>query len=201
MHLFALLATASAITYGVLAWAPAFYQRSFDMKPGEVGLWLGVVLGLGNLVGTLIGGYVTNRIAKERFDGGLRLAFWTMAINFPLAITAFCATDKWWSLGLLLASSLSGSICVAPVFSTLQTLTPAKYRSTAVALITSGVYLVALGLGPLIVGGISDATKALAGQESLRWSMITVTSLGFWPLFHAWRASQLCPAEIRNPPE
>lgn len=201
LHLFALLATASTISYGMLAWAPAFYQRSFGMKPGEVGLWLGIVLGLGNLVGTLIGGYVTDRIAKERFDGGLRLAFWTIAINFPLAILAFCATDKWWSLGLLLASSVSGTICVAPVFATLQTLTPAKFRATAVALITSGVSFSAVGMGPLIVGGISDMARALVGEESLRWSLIIVTSFGFWPLFHAWRVNQLCPAELRDPAE
>lgn len=201
LHLFGLLATAMTITYGMLAWAPAFYQRSFGMKPEEVGLWLGVVLGLGNMVGTLIGGYATNRIAKDRFDGGLRLAFWTIAINFPLGVLAFCVPDKWWSLGLLLVSSVSGAVCVAPVFSTLQTLTPAKFRATAVALVTSGAACAALGLGPLIVGGISDAAKAFAGAESLRWSMIIVTSFGFWPLFHAWRVSQLCPAELRNPAE
>lgn len=200
-HLFGLLATASTIGYGMMTWAPAFYQRSFHMDSSEVGLWLGLVLGFGYLIGTLIGGYATDRLARRWVDGGLRLAFWTMAINFPLSILAFAVSDKWWSLGLLLAASLSGSICIAPVFATLQTLTPARFRATAVALITSGVAFAALGLGPLVVGAISDAVKTIAGAESLRWSLVIVTSFGLWPLFHAWRVTELCALELRNPPE
>lgn len=196
VHLFALVATASMISFGMLAWAPAFYQRSFHMTSGEVGVWLGVALGLGNVAGTLLGGYLTNRFANGSLEGGLRISFWGFVINFPLAIMVFWVPDKAWSIALMLVSSVSGALCVGPVYATIQTLTPPRFRATAVALFQSGVVLIAIGCGPLLVGAISDAAEALAGRESLRWSLIIVTSCGIWPLYHGWRVLQLCPSEL-----
>jgi MFS family permease len=197
IHLFALVTTASLVGAGMLAWAPTLYQRSFHMTADEVGLWLGVAIGLGNVAGTLLGGYLTNRLAKGNLEGGLRIAFWGLAINLPLGVIAFCVDNEALSIALMLASSVSGALCVGPVYATLQALTQPKFRATSVALFQSGVMLFAWGLGPLLVGAISDAARTLAGEESLRWSLIIVTSCGIWPLYHGWRVMKLCAAEFR----
>ena len=48
-----------------------------------------------------------------------------------------------------------------------------------------------LGLGPLLVGRLSDWLAPTAGEDSLRWALVIVVSLTPWALFHYWRAGVL----------
>ena len=192
-HLFGLLASAGLVACGMLAWAPAYYHRAFGMSSGEVGFWLGLALGVGTLIGALLGGFIAGRLPVDRPVLGLKLAFWSLLVNAPLAVLPFAVQDKTLSLAAMMAATIAGAICVGPVYGALQSLTEARVRATAIALFAVGTVLVGQGIGPLLVGAISDLVRTIAGDGSLRWSLIFVTMLGFWTVYHAWRVVQLYP--------
>jgi hypothetical protein len=51
------------------------------------------------------------------------------------------------------------------------------------------INLIGLGLGPTMIGVISDALKpSLGDAEALRWAMLTFAAATPWALFHYWRA-------------
>jgi predicted MFS family arabinose efflux permease len=193
-HLFGFLATAALVGAGTIAWSPIYYERQFAMGSGEVGLWLGIVLGMGTVVGTVGGGLICGRFPAVT---GLRIAFWTLAVNAPLAVLAFVVDAKGWSLALLLASMVAGGVCMGPIFAAMQTLTSVRIRATAVAMLGVGTVIVGQGFGPLLVGAISDVSHSIAGPQSLRLSMVLITLIGFWPLYHAWRLIKLYPAAVQ----
>ena len=53
------------------------------------------------------------------------------------------------------------------------------------------INLVGLGLGPLLIGVLSDALRPAYGADSLRWAMVIMVSLTPWAIFHYWRAGVL----------
>ena len=53
------------------------------------------------------------------------------------------------------------------------------------------INLVGLGLGPTLVGWLSDLLKPGFGEGSLRYALIIIVSMTPWALFHYWRAGVL----------
>jgi len=51
--------------------------------------------------------------------------------------------------------------------------------------------MIGLGLGPFLVGMLSDALKPAYGAESLRYSMFVFAAITPWAIFHYWRAGVL----------
>jgi hypothetical protein len=47
-----------------------------------------------------------------------------------------------------------------------------------------------MGLGPLVVGALSDALNTLAGQESLRYALMALSPGYWWGGWHLWQASK-----------
>jgi len=87
---------------------------------------------------------------------------WTVAgMAVPHAIVwylLFGITTVWW---------------MAPAYAAMSDIIAANRRATALAIFNLGLTMVGSGLGPLMVGILSDALTPLHGNESLRagrWS-------------------------------
>jgi hypothetical protein len=46
-----------------------------------------------------------------------------------------------------------------------------------------------MGLGPLVAGALSDAFRQWAGEDSLRYALLTLCPGYLWSGWHLWRAS------------
>lgn len=69
-------------------------------------------------------------------------------------------------------------------------------RSTSVAIIYLFANLIGVGLGPLAVGMLSDALRALLGHESLRYALLALCPGYAWGSWHLWRASKSVAGEL-----
>ena len=96
------------------------------------------------------------------YAGGL------LAPNLPTA----------WIL-LMLANALA-IVWLGPIIAAVQHLAPRHMRSTASASFLLINNLIGLGVGPLLMGAISDWLKGEYGTESLRYA--AVSCLGFYIL-------------------
>jgi hypothetical protein len=73
----------------------------------------------------------------------------------------------------------------------IQHLAPLRMRAVWAAITLLSVSLLGLGIGPYLVGVISDQLRPTYGGESLRWAMFSVALLTPWGIFHYWRAGVL----------
>jgi MFS family permease len=76
-----------------------------------------------------------------------------------------------------------------------------RMRAMASAFLLLGVSLIGLGLGPLLVGAISDAYTARYGQDALRWAMLSMLVLPLWSIVHYLLAGKHLPQDLARVPD
>jgi MFS family permease len=86
----------------------------------------------------------------------------------------------------------AAALCVylAPTFAAVQTLAEPRMRALAAALLLLAGSLIGLGLGPLLVGALSDALRESQGTDSLRLAMLVIVPLTLWSAVHYFLAGR-----------
>jgi hypothetical protein len=78
------------------------------------------------------------------------------------------------ALAVILPASLVGSMWNGPTLAMSQSLARPRMRALASALTTGTYNLIGLGVGPTLVGVISDHYRPTLGDESLRYGLLIV---------------------------
>lgn len=105
------------------------------------------------------------------------------------------------TLAMLLHICLAavGSIFVGPVIAVTHGMVSNRMRALASAIYFFVLNLIGLGLGPLLVGVLSDALHPGYGVESLRYALLIVVPIvGVWSVYHFWRASLYVKNDLEN---
>ena len=101
----------------------------------------------------------------------------------PLWLAVYLAPTAGLALALMaLPGSLLG-VPIGPTFAAVQELVDPRRRALGAALFLCVTNLVA-GLGPFLVGLLSDLLEPIAGPESLRRALVMVVPLGIWAAAH-----------------
>jgi predicted MFS family arabinose efflux permease len=189
-HIFIGGSVASIAAYAAIGWLPAFLIRSHGLGTAAAGAVLAVLLGVLGGLGTLAGGVLADR-------AGARAPAWRLRV----VGVAFLAVLPFWPAALLVAGPIPAIACLAlpsaalcfylaPTFAAVQSLADPAMRALAAALLLLTGSLVGLGLGPLLVGLLSDALQPAHGAESLRLALLVVLPLYLWSAAHYFAASR-----------
>jgi predicted MFS family arabinose efflux permease len=171
------------------AWLPSYFERAFALSPTAIGLGLGVCIGLSSGIGALLGGQISVRLAKTSRALGARYSAWvSWGVLVPL-IASFHVTHPGVAMALLFVAFLVAGTLAGPVFGTVQDLVAPQARATAVAIIGVAGVIIGQGMGPMLVGLLSDQLRTGDGGVSgLRSAMSLIacinllTGLFFWTL-------------------
>lgn len=157
--------------------APAIHHTLGPI--GLLGLVLGVSSGLCGLCGALFGGWLTDRLARQGLRAYATLPLATSLLSIPFSIAAVATTQLLPSLLLLSASSFINPMALGATFAAVQSIVSPKVRATASAVLLFTMTVVGSGLGPPLVGLLSDrlASAGLNRGESLRWALIDAQSV------------------------
>lgn len=178
---------ASFLAYGKTTWTTIFFQRTHGMSPGEVGLWFGLIGGVGGILGTFLGGYLADRFGAKNRRHVLSAPAIGMALAVPLALLAYQAPTWPMALTLLVLPTIFNSFYYGPTYSAAQGLVPLRARAIASATLLFFQNLIGLGLGPLFFGILSDWLQPAYGAESVRYVLFGAAFLGLVPAFFFWR--------------
>lgn len=187
---------ASFLAYGKTTWTTIFFQRTHDLTPGQVGLWFGLIGGVGGMLGTWLGGYLADRFGARNRRHVLSAPAIGMALAVPLAIAAYQAPSWPIALVLLFIPTVFNSFYYGPTYSAAQGLVPLRARAIAAATMLFFQNLIGLGLGPLFFGMLSDWLQPVYGADSVRYVLYGAAVLGLVPAFFFWRCSLHLNAEL-----
>jgi predicted MFS family arabinose efflux permease len=195
LHLILGLAIAVFGAYGLAQWMPAFYVRLHHLSIGQVGLYVGGIGAIAGVAGTLFGGSALTRLAPRDHRWEL---WWPASVfvgSIPFWLIAFSADDWRVALGAqLVAGFISGS-GGGVALSAMQSYTEPHRRATAAALLLILSSILGMGIGPVLVGAVSDLLAARFGTASLRYALMGSTGLFAWASLHFWLAAHAAPAE------
>lgn len=176
--------------HGMQSWYAAFLMRSHGLGTGEVGLWMGIVQGGGGIVGVLSGGFVANRWFAGNERNQLRVAGITIASMLPLLGAFLFMSNKYLALAALVPYMVMLYFFFAPTFAVFQRLMPNNMRATTLAIVMTAVHLISMGIGPQVIGALSDVLKPEFGSDSLRYSMLIVATTAVFAGYQFWKAAR-----------
>jgi len=174
---------AAFLAYGKTTWTTIFFQRTHAMSPGDVGLWFGLIGGIGGALGTWAGGFLADRFGARNRRHVLTAPALGMTLSIPLAIAAYHAPSWPLALALLFGPQVFNSLYYGPCYSAAQGLVPLRARAIAAAALLFFQNLIGLGLGPLFFGVLSDWLKPMFGPDSVRYVLYGAAVLGLVPAF------------------
>ena len=138
----------------------SYFLRQYDLTLAEVGAIIAAGLGAAGLVGTFLGGWLSDRFAGEYG----RSYPWVCAIaatGAGLMFTGVFTSASWQiALGFLLIANIMNDLKNGPVYAAVQNMAPTHMRSTATAIVLVGAIALGTGMGPMIVGVVSDLAAA-----------------------------------------
>ncbi len=177
-------------------WVPVFYIRQYEMSTGELGIWLGLVGGTVGLLGTLIGGYIAEHFFSQNIRGLMNLFAVGVAVIFPCIVCMLLVDRKALSLLSFVFTTFLFLFFYGPSVALMQRLVRDDMRAIAAAFFSLVLNLIALGLGPQLVGIFSDLLSPTLGVRGLPVAMVTIATSVFGAAYYFWRAGQCADADL-----
>lgn len=182
--------TASYVAYtfamGALShWGPTLLQRKFSVGPGEAGMVFGGLAVVTGILGTFLGGRLTDRLQHRWPDAGIWLSGLTLIAAAPMVGAALLANQLTLAYVLFFGAMLLLFVNTSPVNALTVSCLPSSIRATGVAMNVLLIHLMGDAISPEWVGRRSEhlgGTGAALGQALL----IAVPAILLSGLMLAW---------------
>jgi len=178
------------VGYGVITWVPSFLIRSYGMNTGDVGTYLGLILGIPGGIGIALGGYLADRYGARDTRWYLWIVSVALIASTPLFFGVYLSNTAFASLMFLILPILLGNFYQATTFSQTQGLVSLRMRSVAAAVLLFILNMIGLGAGPQAVGILSDILQPSYGDESLRYALLMLSTVQIWAAYHYYQAGK-----------
>jgi len=198
LHLIAAMTFTSTIASGTLAWMVPLMMRKHGMALSDAGLAISLYFGATTFVAHLFGGVIADWLAHR----DVRWYAWFPAVaaasNGIVMVGGIMAPPLAFTLTTLALWGLMSGVQYGPVLGSLQSLVLPRMRGVASSTMTFMINLVGAGVGPLLVGFLSDRYLLTAGNHSLPYALATVSLLQILVLFHFLRASAFITEDLKR---
>lgn len=168
-------------------WEPTFLIRVYGMREGAAGTWYFLIGPLPAALGIYLGARLADRLGQR----DARWYMWVPVIGLTIAAplqSAFVLWPQTHRLALAgglpdlpvaflfsAAGAVTGSLFTAPLLAVTQNLVRPSMRALAAALTTAIHGLIGHGIGPLIVGDLSDRLTPAFGPFAIRYALLFAT--------------------------
>lgn len=176
--------------YGVGNFFAPFLARVHGMPVQDIGVALGLTTGFGGIIGTFAGGFLADKFGQK----DLRYYMWIPMIagllNFPFSYYAFFGTNLNAVLITYFFTALLTALYLGPSIAVTHNLIDAKKRALASAILFLFLNFIGLGLGPVVIGFLSDMFQPNYGDESLKYAFTSTFVTGAISLVLFYLASK-----------
>ena len=184
--------------YGGGAFVQPYFLRSFHVNYAQVGLYTGLIGGVSAAIGTVLGGFLADRLARS---GAARWYALVPALGIALAYPFILAvyTAPTWSMALfwLVFPGAISYVYQGPTYGVIQNMFPVNRRATAIAVTFLFLNLIAMGGGPPFAGWMIDHFAAFHLAHPDQTSVLAAIMGGPGADVHLLQRS--CPGGIGTP--
>jgi predicted MFS family arabinose efflux permease len=159
--------------YALMNWTAPFYLRVHELSLAQVASMLALVNGLGGGIGIYLGGWLSDRLGARRPAARVWLSAVAMLLMVPFTLGQLLAGSTTISIALAFASTTLMFFYYGPIVAVPQSLVAPRMRALTSAVTLLVFNLFGLGLGPLVVGMLSDALAPMLAlpETSLRYAL------------------------------
>lgn len=177
--------------YGTMNWSAPYFIREYQLGTAELGIWLAMGSGVCGGIGTFIAGISCDRLSKR----DLRWNMWLPGITAVVsAVCMIFILTRDSAVIALSANLLMGGLItcyIGPTIATLHGIVDPRMRATVSAVFYLIINVIGLGIGPTLIGGISDALTPSQGNSALGTAMlIVIPAAAMWSALHFALAAQ-----------
>ena len=162
--------------YGLAVWTPSILERSFGFGLLERGHFLASIFLIGGTAGVFAGGWFADQLGQGDRSWYARLPAIAWLITAPTFVVGFLTPDPWLAWVVLLIPNALNILWLGPVATAVQHLVAQPMRATASGSFLLINNLIGLGVGPLLIGLLSDQFSNRFGAEALRYAAVSVVS-------------------------
>ena len=184
---------------GCITWMPSFLIRTHHLDGATMGLWFGITIGLGGIIGNIGGGVLTDRLSR---GGGARWYMLVPAISafvqIPIALTLIFTGSSDIALLTMFLFSVVGYFCNASALTAGIQIVRPRMRALISAALFFCTTVIGLGVGPVLVGALSDHLTPSLGQAALSRAFLVVPVLHFFSGLMFFKGSRTIEADVRR---
>ncbi|MCC7464168.1 MAG: MFS transporter [Gammaproteobacteria bacterium] len=156
LHFIAASSFASAAGYGINYFLAPYFFRRFGLALAHAGLLAGLISAIPGIFSILAGGFLADRCARQDARAYAWVPGAGVVLTTPLYIASFLQGSWPLAVGLLMVTGLL-QYAYIPVGSAMtQNMMSPRMRASAAAIYSLITNLIGLGLGPLLMGFLSD---------------------------------------------
>jgi predicted MFS family arabinose efflux permease len=195
-HLVAGFALHSLAYNAGVFWYPSFLARVHGLSSGEIGTALALLNAASAALGVVGFGRLADALGTRDVRWYMRIPALTTLASAPLVLGFLFAPTPVAAFACLVPSSLLLGGAVGGTHATTQALAPPALRALASALNLLVLSLAGAGLGPALIGGLSDQLEPAFGAQALRYSLIVGAAAALWSGLHNLRAAVCLPHDL-----
>ena len=167
-------AVASFVGYGVGQYLNSFLIRTHDLNILQASQLTGVVLGAAAAFGTFFAGWLADKVVKRHPNA---LA-WLPALGFfiatPFYLVGYMSPSLWIGVPFMVVGAITHYFYLGCMYASIQGVAPPRMRATATAVLLFIVNILGYGLGPPVIGALSD----FLANTSLQQFALTTADCG-----------------------
>jgi MFS family permease len=188
--------------YSIASWTASFMIRSHGMSTGELGTWLALISGLCGAIGVFLGGMVADRLGQKDQRWYMWVPAAASVVCIPFMALVYLTDHAYLALLFAVVPGLLHNVYLGSTLATTHSLVGLRMRAVASAILFFILNLIGLGLGPLLVGLLSDHLQVQWGDHSLRQAMLyLLPAVMTWSTLHFVLAARNLRQDIADAPD
>lgn len=187
-------------SYSMTNWNPSFYVRVHELSTAEAGTYLGVIIGTTGILGTLLGGALSDRLGAKDARWYMWVPGFAMLFAVPVALAQYLIASPYVSFAYAAFSGLLATVYIGPFIATAQSIVDPHMRATTQAVILMTFNIFGLALGPFLTGILSDTLNFGFGfgVDSLRYAICVTASFNLWAALQFFYGSRYLRADLER---
>lgn len=184
---------------GMAFWMPSYLVRYFDVSLETANIQFGTMTVAGGIVGTLLGGFLSDLIEKRSGNGFLKVAVLSMLISAPLFRFALTLHDYSSFMMALFALEVALFLCISPLDAAVVSYVRPTWRATAMALNVFLIHALGDGISFFTIGMLSDKSDLRSAIGYLPWALCVAAVLWAVVFIAYWQPMPWPKSGLRLP--
>jgi len=157
--------------FGFGTWTAPFLGRIHHLSSKDIGTYIGTVRAGAGLVGTLIGGYLSDWAGRRNVRWRIYVSAICSILACPGVLLFVLSHSLFWCIVGFTIVSAASPVHVGPIVAVSHSVVKVGMRAFATSVIYLISELLGLGLGPFLIGVFNDHYRLRLGVDVIRYSM------------------------------